>query len=247
MQEITDQTHAHIFRHFCGTRQAHIPNEIFKLRYEVYCIERLFLHPGEFPDGIELDAFDHCSRHFAAYTLDELLIGTVRLVQPGALRIFPFELHCTTFADFKMPPRSECGEISRLAVKRTHRRRRADNVLGIPGFAIRAPHVLAGPKPDIEPCNEPSPMLLLGMYREIFRYSRSHGVRFWFAAMERSLARSLSKVGFRFEPIGPVAEYYGSVTPYIFDIDMLLEICERNNATLSAWFKEEPPVLPGNR
>jgi N-acyl amino acid synthase of PEP-CTERM/exosortase system len=247
MQEITDHANTHIFRHFCGSPPSHIPNDILRLRYDVYCTERLFLRPGDFPDGIESDGFDNCSRHFAAYTLDELLVGTVRLVQPGALRTFPFELHCTTFADFKMPPRFECGEISRLVVKRSHRRRRADNVLGIPGFAIRDASVVPGPISDLEPRNERSPMLLLGMYREIFRYSRSHGVRFWFAAMERSLARSLNKVGFQFQPIGPVAEYYGSVTPYIFDLDMLLEICVQNNAALGAWFKEEPPVLRGNR
>jgi N-acyl amino acid synthase of PEP-CTERM/exosortase system len=247
VQEIPDHANAHIFRNFCGNSRSHVPSEIFRLRYDVYCSERSFLHPGDFPEGIELDAFDNCSRHFAAYTLDELLVGTVRLVQPSAIRSFPFELHCTTFADFKMPPRSECGEISRLVVKRTHRRRRADNVVGIPGFAIRDASVVPGPKPDLEPRHERSPMLLLGMYREIFRYSRSHGVRFWFAAMERSLARSLSKVGFQFEPIGPVAEYYGSVTPYIFDLDMLLEICVQNNAALGAWFKEEPTVLHGNR
>ena len=31
--------------------------------------------------------------------------------------------------------------------------------------------------------------------------------------MERSLAYSLERMGFRFEPIGPVADYYGAVTP----------------------------------
>jgi hypothetical protein len=80
VEEIIDHANAHIFRHFSGNQRAHIPSEIFKLRYDIYCLERSFLRADEFPEGIELDAFDNCSRHFAAYTLDELLIGTVRLV-----------------------------------------------------------------------------------------------------------------------------------------------------------------------
>ena len=62
--------------------------------------------------------------------------------------------------NFVMPPRAECGEISRLAVKRTHRRRRADSVLGIPGFnASDAPALSVA----VARHERGSPMLLLGM------------------------------------------------------------------------------------
>jgi N-acyl amino acid synthase of PEP-CTERM/exosortase system len=160
--------------------------------------------------------------------------------------VFPFELHCSTFDGFRMPPHAQCAEISRLAVKRTHRRRRADSVLGIPGFA---PQRGAGPtlSPEIERRSTNSPMLLLGMYREMYRHSRTKGIRYWFAAMERSLAYSLDKMGFVFQAIGPVADYYGDVTPYMLDLGELMPKLAENNPPLGAWFDEKPLVFAAPR
>jgi hypothetical protein len=54
--------------------------------------------------------------------------------------------------------------------------------------------------------------------------------------MERSLARSLEKMGFRFTPIGPQTDYYGAVTPYMVDIHELETTLRRENSVLAAWF-----------
>jgi hypothetical protein len=81
------------------------------------------------------------------------------------------------------------------------------------------------------------------MYREMYRHSRQNGIRYWYAAMERSLARSLDKMGFRFVPIGPQVDYYGPVTPHIADLDELLERLKRENKFLAAWFNDEPIPL----
>jgi N-acyl amino acid synthase of PEP-CTERM/exosortase system len=247
-EETVDHIHRQIFRTFRGEAPCGIANDIFRLRYDVYCVERAFLPRDDSFEGIERDDFDDCSTHFAAYTMEESLTGTVRLVQPRTPRTFPFELHCTTFADFVMPPRAECGEVSRLAVKRTHRRGRADSVVGIPGF-LTGGDADGGNRfrPGGEPRDRHSSMLLLGMYREMFRHCRARGVRYWFAAMERSLAYALARTGFHFEPIGPVADYYGAVTPYLTDLDVLSERLEQNNPALAAWFTEKPFVFADSR
>lgn len=240
--ETVDHVNRQIFRSYQGQRPGEVPNELFKLRYDVYCIERAFLKADDSYEGLEFDDYDDCATHFAAYTMDEALIGTVRLVTPRAPRAYPFQLHCSTFGDFQMPPHHLCGEISRLAVKRTHRRRRADSVMGIPGFspAREASMVLS---PEIERRSSNSPMLLLGMYREMYRHSRAKGIRYWFAAMERALAYSLERMGFRFEAIGPVADYYGDVIPYMLDLgEMIPQLAERN-PPLGAWFDEKPLVF----
>ena len=245
-EETVDHANRQIFRSFQGQRPGGVPNELFKLRYDVYCIERAFLPQDESYEGMEFDDYDDCATHFAAYTMDESLIGTVRLVTPRAPRAFPFELHCRPFDDFVMPPHAECGEISRLAVKRTHRRRRADSVIGIPGFAPqREASMLLSPEVERRSVN--SPMLLLGMYREMYRHSRAKGTRYWFAAMERSLAYSLEKMGFRFKAIGPAADYYGQVTPYMLDLGVLMPELAENNPPLGAWFEEKPLVFAAPR
>jgi N-acyl amino acid synthase of PEP-CTERM/exosortase system len=190
---------------------------------------------------MELDDYDDASTHFAAYTMDEKLVGAVRLVQPSAPKPYPFELHCEVFSDFEMPDREQSAEISRLVVKKSHRRRRADSVLGIPGFMGHESSIEFDPAVDRR--DRTSPMLLLGMYREMFRHSQETGIRYWYAAMERSLAHALKKMGFRFMAIGPEANYYGSVTPYVLDLHDLRRKLTTSNPTLAAWFNEKPPVV----
>jgi len=241
-QETIDEVNRKIFRAFRGSHTNNIPHEIFKLRHQVYCLECAFLHPDQSVDGMESDDYDDFSTHFAAYTMDEKLVGAVRLVQPSANRPYPFELHCKVFEDFMMPEREQAAEISRLVVKKTHRRRRADSVLGIPGF-LPANEQPIEFDPAVDRRDRTSPMLLLGMYREMFRHSQEAGVRYWFAAMERSLAHALNKMGFRFVPIGPEANYYGSVTPYVLDLHDLGRKLAHSNPTLSNWFNEKKPVV----
>jgi N-acyl amino acid synthase of PEP-CTERM/exosortase system len=81
------------------------------------------------------------------------------------------------------------------------------------------------------------------MYREMFRHSQHAGVRYWCAAMERSLVRALNKMGFHFAQIGPQADYYGAVTPYMLDLHELLELLGDSNPRLAAWFYEKPLVF----
>lgn len=234
-----DHINRKIFRPYRGFRAGEVPAEIFKLRYQVYCIECAFLQPEKYVDEMEFDDYDSMSTHFAAYALDKTLVGTVRLVQPALPKCYPFELYCKTFADFRMPPRDQSAEISRLVVKKSHRRGRADGVIGVPG--IRTGHdARIAPPPGIERSDRSSPMLLLGIYREMFRHSRQNGIRYWFAAMERALVFALNKMGFSFLQIGPKADYYGAVTPHMLDLDELEEKLGDSNPVLAAWLHEQP-------
>ena len=245
--ETVDHANRQIYRSYGSQPSAQVPADIFRLRHDIYCVECAFLSPDDYADGMEFDDYDDCAMHFAAYTMNETLIGTVRLVRPPNSSPFPFERHCTTFGDFTMPPRELCGEVSRLAVRRTHRRRRADSVIGIPGLSPAPLTADMSPDAAIERREPSSPMLLLGMYREMYRHSRQGGVRYWFAAMERSLVWSLARMGFRFEPIGPVADYYGAVTPHMLDLSRLSEQLGASNPALAAWFDEKPFVFAARR
>lgn len=215
--------------------------EIFKLRYEVYCLERHFLPQEEFQNGLESDEYDTCSTHVAAFTLDDTIIGTVRLVQPNPDQSYPFESHCSVFEEYRMPPREQAGEVSRLVVRKTHRRRRGDSMEGVSAdFMEKGTVASIKPHPGGKQRDGNSPMLLLGLYREIYRYSRKNGVRYLYAAMERSLARSLNKMGFVFVPIGPQTDYYGPVTPFVLDLDELDRRLNSDNKFLAAWFTDKP-------
>lgn len=216
--------------------------DIRKLRYEVYCLECHFLDEKEYQDGQEIDEYDASSIHFAAYTIDRKdIVGTVRLVQPADDQVYPFQSHCAPFDHFVFPPREQAAEISRLVVRKTHRRRRGDSMEGISeDFREKGKLSDVKPKPIIgKEKRGNSPLLILGMYREMYRYSRANGIRYWYAAMERSLAKSLEKMGFQFVPIGPQTDYYGPVTPFIADLNDLNARLQLENKFLAAWFNDE--------
>jgi N-acyl amino acid synthase of PEP-CTERM/exosortase system len=237
--ESVDYANRNIFRSYRGDQHGVVPHDIFKLRYDVYCIECAFLPQAEQAGGMELDEYETHAVHIAAYSMEEILIGTVRLVQPGSGQPYPFQRHCAVFDHYEHPPRELACEISRLVVRKDHRRRRADSLSGVPGLPAQAPEA---ERRHGERRRE-SPMLLFGMYREMYRHSRHAGIRYWYAAMERSLAMSLQRMGFGFLPIGPPADYYGAVVPYVLDLHVLETKLAADNPELSAWLQEHPQAL----
>jgi N-acyl amino acid synthase of PEP-CTERM/exosortase system len=63
-------------------------------------------------------------------------------------------------------------------------------------------------------------------------------VRYWYAAMEPSLALVLTRMNFGFRQIGPLIDYYGPVAPYLAAIhDTELGLGTANPALL-AWMQE---------
>ena len=210
---------------------------IFALRYDVYCLECKFLDANDYPDGIETDEYDGRSVHFTAHSLVGELVGSLRLVHAAASESFPFELHCEApFEGAVLPPRDQCGEVSRLVVRRTYRRRVGDSLAGIPQAFLSddSPGLPTWRLPGERRSN--SPELLLGLYRQMYQYSLECGIRYWYAAMERSLARALSRLQFVFVPIGKEVDYYGPVTPYLADLRELESRLNERAPDLLAWF-----------
>lgn len=203
--------------------------ETYKLRYQVYCLERGFLAASDYPRRMESDEFDPHSEHFSAYDRMDQIAGSVRLVRHSERLGYPFQAHCPVYPDITLPPDGEAQEISRLVVSKHYRRRREDNWIG-----IDAGH--APPSPEIASKRGGHPIIVLGLYRAMFAYSRANGVRYWYAAMERSLARLLGRYGFDFTQIGPQVDYYGPVAVYLADLRTLEARVSAENPTLFGWF-----------
>ena len=212
--------------------------EIYALRYQVYCLERGFLDALEYPGRLECDNDDVRSAHVAARNADGVTVGTARLVLSTPGQPFPFESHCPPFADFARPAAELSAEVSRLAVSKAYRRRAGDTPDGVNEQEIEEQPFTAPPGVTEKRAN--APLLVLGLYREMIRYSLAHGIRSWYAAMERSLTRVLARYGFTFVPIGPERDYYGPVSPYIGDLQRILKDLEQTNPDLLWWFCHGP-------
>lgn len=200
-----------------------------ELRYQVYCEECGFLEPEDCPGGRESDEHDVNSSHFVALNQQNTLAGYVRLVLPDAIQTFPFQTHCVTLLDgVTLPPAARSAEISRLMVRKDYRRRHGERPPS--GAAIEE----AEPAYPHEMRNH-SPQILLCLYRAMYAYSLQNGIRYWYAAMERSLARILTRMNFGFQQIGPATDYYGPVAPYVADLRVLEHQLSQKNPELLAW------------
>jgi len=204
--------------------------QAYRLRYDVYCLERRFLDSGAYPDGLERDNYDSDSEHFHSYNHKNELVGYSRLIVPDVKGHFPWQIHCNALlAQVELPPRQESAEISRLVVRQDYRRRCGDT----PSRGRQRD--VSDPK-GVE-WQLASPQILLVLYRQMYHYSLAHGIRCWYAAMEHPLARSLQMMNFSFVKIGPEADYFGPVAPYIADLRALERRLGQSNPEMLAWMQ----------
>ena len=116
--------------HFVGGPIDDLPQlleQSYRLRYEVYCLERKFLPAEDYPTGLEIDEFDGHALHVGAMNAAGELAGTSRAVTVTAKGLPLFD-HCAPFpheTEFhRANPR--LVEVGRLIVSRSYRRRRTD-------------------------------------------------------------------------------------------------------------------------
>lgn len=203
---------------------------IFELRFQVYCEERGFLPAANYPDRCEIDEHDASSAHFCAFNRRNELVGYVRLVPADQKQSFPFQSHCSALLEgATLAPPAQAVEVSRLIVRQDYRRRRGDLLAG----------VTAGPDTALvaQDMRDRSPQILLSLYRQVYAYSLAHGIGYWYAAMERPLARALIQMNFAFRQIGPASDYYGVVAPYLGNLHELVAHLDKRDPALMAWMR----------
>ena len=214
--------------------------ESYRLRYQVYCHERGFLDPNDYPEGKETDQFDPHSLHFGVFNLAHHLSGTVRLIQPSEVGM-PLYDHCEVHPKDRsiLDAAPAVAEVSRLAVSRDYRHRANDGpygLAGVPTFAKESRQkMVRGERrtPDLPP--------VLYMYRAMYHASKRYGITHWLAATERSLNRLLLRLRFPFKEIGPAVDYFGPVTPYMLDLDHAERVLAKQCPVLFKKFTEGLP------
>jgi N-acyl amino acid synthase of PEP-CTERM/exosortase system len=221
-------------------------DRLFALRYQVYCLERSFLPPADYPSGLERDEYDAFSTHVAAYSLADILVGAIRLVTPPDGGRFPFQAHCTRlFAGRPRPPDRECAELSRLVISKLYRRRAGDTVFGVSSQLLEgtAPPENAGDRRKAQRGGNDrrnlQPDILLGIFRQAYRHCKRQGIGHLYMALEKPLMRLLERLFyFSLEPIGELVDYYGPVIPCILPMGHFDRALSRGDPVLFAWFQD---------
>jgi N-acyl amino acid synthase of PEP-CTERM/exosortase system len=196
----------------CSTRRIDDDPELltdsYRLRYQVYCVEREFLNPHNYPDRLEIDEFDRCAWHFGTIDCAGRLVATARLVPPSTLGL-PLFRRCSIFPDEVelYLPHQRIVEVSRLSMSRTALKTR----------------VFAGPSGSsvpVMPSKADRNSVSYSLYRGLYQESKRAGVTHWAVATEASLQRAVGCYGFPFRPIGPAIDYFGPVRPYLMDLSV---------------------------
>jgi len=198
--------------------------EVYRIRYEVYCQEFKFERAADFSDGLERDAFDTQRSHHCLLLHREsgLFAGCVRLVVNDPAKLdesLPFEEGCnTSLINPDITPmlakRSKIGEISRLAVPSTFRRRHSDpgspiGDLSIPDFSHNERRCF--------------PHIPMGLYLAAAAIGLKKNLDGVFAVMELRLARHLRRFGIVFQQASNVIDYHGQRAVFYIDRDGLFE------------------------
>lgn len=195
--------------------------EVYRLRFQVYCVENSFEDPLQYPDGLEKDPFDDRSIHgLLRHRQTNTTAGTVRLVFPAKdnpERMLPIDQVCgeTVLKDADILPRTTLAEVSRFAVSKEFKRRQGEM------------SSLSGVSPEwneerAKAHGRRIPHLCLGLIKALVYNSGEQGLTHWCAAMEPALLRMLQRLGIYFVNLGPLVEHHGWRQPCYTELGPML-------------------------
>ncbi len=199
-----------------------LKNEVYRLRYQVYCIDNKYLNFEDYPDDLEFDDYDQHSVHFLIRRRSQgTFMATTRLILPDP-RILekPFPVEAYSRIDnvdlVKTIPKHNLAELSRFCVSKEFRRRKNEQ------------HLLTTNDADSESSftfeeKRCSSHLTLALLACAIKMSYENNIQYWYAIMESSLERVFSRLGIHFVGIGPLVDYHGIRRPSVIKVDDLLD------------------------
>ncbi|MEF8982400.1 PEP-CTERM/exosortase system-associated acyltransferase [Thiohalorhabdus sp.] len=213
-----DFFHNHFQIQRANTRE--LRDAVYALRYQVYCLENPYEDATLHRDEREMDEYDAQSVHSLVRHRDTgTVAGCVRLILPDrsdSAAPLPVEAEChQDFYGWHRAKRSgiertRLAEVSRFAVSRQFKRR-LEEAQSPSGTSPRAIYEDAGP--DSELLHRSLPSITMGLIAAGIQMSVEQGVTHWYAFLEPSLLRLLSRFGIHFQQVGPPVQHHGNRRP----------------------------------
>lgn len=193
----------------------------YNLRYQVYCDEMGFEDKDQFPEQMEIDAWDDSAVHFLVrHRKSGHWLGGLRLVF-NKHDAFPFENLTQPYREISLAEREVSVEMSRLCVIKEARRFPAKRF---------APYGL--PEQEISEENDKiksiynyknqTRSLMWGLFRAAAVYCAENNIDYWYFIVAPALAWFIRKEGFKFQQIADACEHRGLRTPYQISIENIL-------------------------
>jgi N-acyl amino acid synthase of PEP-CTERM/exosortase system len=182
----------------------------YKLRYQIYCVEKQFEDSAAHPNELERDEFDsHAIQGLLLHKTTGIALGTARLVLP--LSNEPEK----SFAIQRMlgdesakiaasVPIQSTAEVSRFSISKQSVRRLSNSMNATPADY------------------RTGPLMRLGLIQMLIRMSATNGITHWYCMIEPSLKRMLDAMAFYMEPIGPLVDFHGMRQPCFCSLSKVL-------------------------
>jgi N-acyl amino acid synthase of PEP-CTERM/exosortase system len=209
------------YEHFAVLR-ANTPrllDQVYRLRYQVYCVENQFEDPNEHLDGCEMDEHDAVSAHILLlHRKSGTAVGTARIIMPqleSGWRPLPV-WHVLTpevREEFERLPLHRTAEVSRFAVSKEFRRWWRNHVATV---ETTGQNIASGEQQLMQ-------YITFGLIQKILQLALEKGIDYLVAAMNFSLVRILVNLGLQLESIGEPVEYHGVRQPCIAFLGNLIE------------------------
>lgn len=193
-----------------------LKQEVYAIRYQVYCDELGFENKTYFLKQQEQDDFDLHSVHFLIrHKASGQFAGTVRLILPRdpillSEQLLPVEYHCKNSLHPSVEKQyllaRRCAEVSRLAVRPEFRRRPDEQ---------GKTHVSDIPLEWDTRC---FPFISVGLYLTVAAYfMEANELESAMALMEPRLARHLARAGIYFNQVGSSIDFNGQRAPFLVE------------------------------
>lgn len=213
---------------------------VYRLRYQVYVDEFGYEHAGDHPNGKETDEWDPFSIHMAALNPEGDVIGTIRLILNSVAGLPTLNAVAPFYQD-RNPQSRHIGEVSRLAVARSFRRRVEDGFQGVKELALPQSsytfhHAEEGEFPSQE--RRKRFAVVLGLFKIMYHVSKRLDLKDWYMVAEKRLWYLLKRYHILFNAIGPEMDYHGKRVPYLGHIRDIESHMIKVSSNLAESFQE---------
>ncbi|MGR6034120.1 MAG: PEP-CTERM/exosortase system-associated acyltransferase [Candidatus Nitrosoglobus sp.] len=222
------RTHSLFLQHFEVLEANNSPNllnEIYALRYQVYCLENPFEDATYFNDQKEKDIFDEHSLHILIrHRGTGEAIATVRLVLPNPSNPrgqLPLEAYCgslrnTTLKHLRNSAAYSPAEISRFAISKSAKQR----IMNIPPIELGRIGKSTGNYTHWSRLLHSH--LTLELLTAAMKLSYDYGLTHWYSLATPALIKILNRFAFQLTPIHPAIEHRGKRYPCLDNLEALL-------------------------
>lgn len=205
--------------------------QVFRLRYDVFCEENKFEKSPFSGEALEHDAYDdHAVHYLLRHRASGDMVGTVRVVLPmedDPLHSFPVQAHCNHPLLKDGERALTLFEISRFCMAPRFRKRERDGRLLPAYYDQDMVDVVQNGRPvKVRRLIPYAPAALLkGAFETALAARIFEGV--WM--VDSMHLQSLDRIGFSFGLLGPYVNYHGGAQPVIFNIKHVLDNMRAKN------------------